>query len=157
MFNWELVWEWDSLVRMLSQFMWMKDFLLHGLISKNSADSYLCFWLALRHSVSYFFYLYESPSLSLYMVFDSVSSNVDEVLSINLSSIAFVFGDFNVHHKNWLTYSGRTFRPGELCYNFWLSIKFTMGCPVLSHSLWLFSCWWGQSLWSFERCSTTCP
>ena len=124
---------------------------------KNSADSYLRFWLALPHSVSYFFYLYESPSLSLCMVFDSVSSNVDEVLSINLSSIAFVFGDFNVHHKNWLTYSGRTFRPGELCYNFWLSIKFTMGCPVLSHSLWLFSCWWGQSLWSFERCSTTCP
>ena len=30
----------------------------------------------------------------------------------------FVFGDFNVHHKDWLTYSGGTDRPGELCYNF---------------------------------------
>ena len=29
----------------------------------------------------------------------------------------FVFGDFNVHYKDWLTYSGRTDRPGELCYN----------------------------------------
>ena len=29
----------------------------------------------------------------------------------------FVFGDFNVHHKNWLTYPGGTDRPGELCYN----------------------------------------
>ena len=29
----------------------------------------------------------------------------------------FFFGDFNVHHKDWLTYSGRTDRPGELCYN----------------------------------------
>ena len=28
----------------------------------------------------------------------------------------FVFGDFNVHHKDWLTYSGGTDRPGELCY-----------------------------------------
>ena len=27
-----------------------------------------------------------------------------------------VFGDFNVHHKDWLTYSGGTDRPGELCY-----------------------------------------
>ena len=27
----------------------------------------------------------------------------------------FVFGDFNVHHKVWLTYSGGTNRPSELC------------------------------------------
>ena len=30
----------------------------------------------------------------------------------------FVFGAFNVHHEDWLTYSGGTDRPGELCYNF---------------------------------------
>ena len=30
----------------------------------------------------------------------------------------FVFGDFIVHHKDWLTYSGGTDRLGELCYNF---------------------------------------
>ena len=29
----------------------------------------------------------------------------------------FVFGDFNVHHKDWLTCSGGTDRPDELCYN----------------------------------------
>ena len=28
---------------------------------ENSADSYLCFWLALLHSVSSFFFLYQSP------------------------------------------------------------------------------------------------
>ena len=33
----------------------------------------------------------------------------------------FVFGDFNVHHKDWLTYSGGTDQPGELCYNFSIS------------------------------------
>ena len=50
--------------------------------------------------------------------FDAISSNIDEVLSINPSANAFVFGDFNVHHKDWLTYSGGTYRPGELWYNF---------------------------------------
>ena len=52
---------------------------------ENSADSYLCFWLALLHSVSYFFFLYWSPSSSLCTVFDSISSSIDEVLLINPS------------------------------------------------------------------------
>ena len=32
-----------------------------------------------------------------------------------------MFGDFNVHHKDWLIYSGGADRPGELCYNFSIS------------------------------------
>ena len=78
---------------------------------------YLCFWLALIHSVSYFFFLNRSPSSSLCMVFDSISSNIDEVLSVNPPTNIFVFGDFNIYHKDWLTYSGQTDRPGELCFN----------------------------------------
>ena len=81
---------------------------------ENSADSYLCFQLALLHSVSYFFFFYRSPSSSLCTVFYSVSSTIDEVLSINPSAYVFIFGDFNVHHKDWLTYSGGTDRSGEL-------------------------------------------
>ena len=92
---------------------------------KNSADSYLCFRLALLHSVSYFFFLYRSPSASLCTVFDSISSNIDEVLSISPSANVFVFGDLNVHHKDWLTYSGGTNRPGELCYNISISNDLT--------------------------------
>ena len=92
---------------------------------ENSADSYLCFQLALLHSVSYFFFLYGSPSSALCTVFDSISSNIDEVLLINLSANVFVFGDFNVQHKDWLTYSGGTDRPGELCYNFSISNDLT--------------------------------
>ena len=53
---------------------------------------------------------------------ESISSNIDEVLSINPAAV-FVFGDFNVHHKDWLTYSGGTDRPGELCYNFQVNLK----------------------------------
>ena len=81
---------------------------------ENFADSYFCFRLALLHSVSYFFFLYRSPSLSLCTVFDSISSNIDEVLSINPSANVFVFGDFSAHHKDWLTYSGGTDRSGEI-------------------------------------------
>ena len=92
---------------------------------ENSADSYLCFRLALLHSVSYFFFLYRSPSLSLCTVFDSIPSNIDEILSINPSANVFVFGDFNVHHKDWPNYSGGTDRPGELCYNFSISNDLT--------------------------------
>ena len=68
--------------------------------------------------MSHFFFINRSPSLSLCTVFDSISSNVDEVLSINPSANVFVFGEFNVDHKDWLTYSGGTDRPGQLCYNF---------------------------------------
>ena len=41
--------------------------------------------------------------------------NIDEVLLINSSAIVFVFGYFNIHQKDWLTYSGGTDRPGKLC------------------------------------------
>ena len=75
---------------------------------ENSADSYLCFWLALLHSVSYFFFLYQSPSSSLCMVFDSISSNIDDVPMINLSANVFVFRD---KHQNWQTEFGGTDRP----------------------------------------------
>ena len=86
---------------------------------ENSADSYLFFQLALLHSVSYFFFLYLFflPSSFLCTVFDSISSNIYELLSINPSANIFVFGDFNVHQKDWLKYSIRIDRPGELCYN----------------------------------------
>ena len=60
---------------------------------ENSADSYLCFQLALLLSVSYFFFLYRWPSSSLYTVFDSISSNIDSVLLINPSANVFIFGD----------------------------------------------------------------
>ena len=35
----------------------------------------------------------------------------------NPSANIFVFGDFNIHHKDWLTYSGGTDQPGEISYS----------------------------------------
>ena len=47
---------------------------------ENSADSYLYFRMALLHSLSYFFFLYRSVYLSLYIVFDSILTKTDEAL-----------------------------------------------------------------------------
>ena len=71
--------------------------------------------------MSYFFFLYRSPSSSLCAVFDSISCNINEVLAINPSGNVFVFGDFNVNHKDLLTYSGGTDQSGERGYNFSIS------------------------------------
>ena len=91
---------------------------------------------------------YQSPSSSICTVFDSISSNIDEVLSMNPSANVFVLGDFNVHHKGWLTYSGGTDKTGELCYNFshmtllrWLTFvlaSLTMTLTVLLFWIYLF-------------------
>ena len=61
------------------------------------------------------------------MVFDSTSSNIDEILSINPSANVFAFGDFNVHYKDWLTYSGGTDRPGEPVIIFFLKWSYSDG------------------------------
>ena len=100
--------------------MWRKDFLLNGtyLWKTIYAESYLCFWLALLHSVSDLFFLQWSNYLSLCTFFDSISSNIEEFLLINPSANVFVFGDFNVHHKDRLSYSGGTDRPSEICSHF---------------------------------------
>ena len=107
------------------------------LSQENSAGSYLCFRLALFHPVSYFFFHYRSPSSSLCMVFDSVSSKIDKVLSINPSANVFAFGDFYVHHKDWLSYFGETDRPGEFCYNFSISDDLTQ---IVDFPTWIPDC-----------------
>ena len=102
--------------------------------SLETADSYLCFWLALLHS---FTSLCQSPSLTLCTVFDSILSNIDEVFSITPSANVFVFENFNVHHNDWLTHSGGTDRPGELCYSFSISNDLT---HIVNSPTWIHDC-----------------
>ena len=58
------------------------------------------------------------------MVFYSISSNIDEVHSINSSANVFVFGDFNIDHKYLLTDSVGTDYL-EHYYNFSISNDLT--------------------------------
>ena len=73
------------------------------LYSENSVGSYTYFRLALLHSVSYPFFLYQSPSSSLCI--DQRSTHLLMCLP---------FGGFNVHHKDWLTFSGGADRSGVI-------------------------------------------
>ena len=49
----------------------------------------------------------------------------------------FVFEDFNVYHLDWLTYSGGTDRPGELCCNFSISNDLTQ---MINFPIWSLEC-----------------
>ena len=57
--------------------------------------------------------------------------------SIYPSANVFVFGDFNIHHKDWLTYSSGTDRPGELSYNFSISNDLTQ---IVNFPTWIPDC-----------------
>ena len=124
---------------MVLQFMLKKDFLLHGTYFRK-----LCrFFYETLQIVAYFFgWLYFThwpTSFSsidhgcLYTVFYFTLSNIDEVLSINPSANVFCSGEFNTHHKDWLTYSAGTDRPGELCYHFSISNKRTQMVYIPFH------------------------
>ena len=123
--NLPLIWK-DSVTHIYGLSVYVKKGLpfVSDLYLENFVNSSLCFWLALLHSVSYFFFLSISHLLCCTVLY-SISSNIDEILSINPSANLFVFGDFNVHHKDWLTYSGGTDRPSKLYYNFSISNDFT--------------------------------
>ena len=74
-----------------------------GLVSRK-LWGFLRFQLALLHSLSYFFCRYRSPSPSC-IIFDAISFNIDEFFWINPSANLLISGDFNIHHKDWLTYT----------------------------------------------------
>ena len=80
---------------------------------ENSEDSDLCFRVTSFNSVSYLFFLYQRSSSFLYTNVDTVSSNLDKVLSVSPSYPVYFFGDFN----DWLGFYSKTDRF-ELYYNF---------------------------------------
>ena len=62
---------------------------------------------------------------------------IDEVFLNNPSTNVFIFGDFNVHHKDWLNYSGAVDRHGELCCNFSISNNLTQ---IVNFPTWIPDC-----------------
>ena len=67
-------------------------------LSLENSGFLLMFSTGFTLSVSYVFFLYRSPSMSLSTIFSS--SIIDEVLSTNPSANVFFFGDFNVCYKD---------------------------------------------------------
>ena len=95
------------------------------LISEKLCGFLLMFSTSFIDSVSYFFFLYRSPSSSLCTVFNSIPFSIDEVLLSNPPANVFVFEKCNVHHKGCLYYSDGTDRPGELFHDFSVLIDLT--------------------------------
>ena len=114
--------------------MWSKYFFLHGTYLKKIMEilTYIFDWLFFTQFLTSFSSI-ENLLESLCMVFDFISSNIYEVLSINPSANVFVFGDFNVHHKGWLTYFGGTDRSGDLKWPY-SDVNFILTFPPLRNS-----------------------
>ena len=135
---------------------------------ENFEYPYLCFQLAFFCSVFYFYSIYRSMSSCFCSILDAIWSSIDGILSMNPSANVFVFGDFNVHHNDSLTYSDGTDRLyicsteafswlGNCDQTFWLSFhwlsfRFKRDAPFYctdgdnSPANW-------ESLWSLKICS----
>ena len=87
---------------------------------EKPTEPFMCFRLSLLHSTSYLFFLYRSPSSQDCTVVDSVSQSIDSALTAHPSANIFVFGDFNVHHGDWLKHD-RTDAAGIHVRNFAIS------------------------------------
>ena len=75
---------------MVLQFMWGKDFLLHGTQKTLGILVYVFDWLYFIQCTTSF-----SSIDQLDTIFDAISSNIDKVLPINPFANVIVFGDFN--------------------------------------------------------------
>ena len=100
----------DSVIHiMFLQFMWRKDFFLHVTWPLKILQilTYVFKWL-------YFIQCLPSFSFTVHCLcfcarfFVTVSSSIGKVFFISPSATVFAFGDFNIHHKGWLTYFGGT-------------------------------------------------
>ena len=90
-----------------------REFLLHGPIHRKLCG--LMFSIGITSfGVVFLFFLYWSRSSSLCVVFDAVSSYIDEVLSMELSDNVLSLETFKVPHKDWLIYSGRIDITGQI-------------------------------------------
>lgn len=92
---------------------------------ENPDDPFMCFRLSLLHSTSYLYFLYRSPASQNCSVIDSISTSIDSALSLHPSADIFVFGDFNVHHSEWLKHSPSTDAAGINASNFAISQNLT--------------------------------
>ena len=91
----------------------------------SAACLYVCWYLVTC------LHVFECMFVSAYLLLFAFARNV--FLYINV----FVFGNFNVHYKDWLAYSGETDRPGEFCYHFFY---FKRPSQPINFPIWIPGC-----------------
>ena len=62
-------------------------------------------------------------------MFTSIANQIDDILINHPSAKINVFGDFNVHHVQWLTHSNHTDNVGVECFNFSLAYELKQIIP----------------------------
>ena len=98
-------------------------------ISLDELNSpYMCFRMTLLHSTTYTFFLYH-PQTEGSSVFTLIANQIDNILINHPSANINVFGDFNIHHVQWLTHSNHTDNVGVECFNFSLAYELKQIIP----------------------------
>ena len=105
----------NSVTHMHGLAVYMEGYFCIGFISRKLCRFIFMFSTGFTLFSVLLFFLNWSASSSLCTIFDAISSNIDEVLSINWSANIFVFGDFNAHHNDWLSYSNDLFQMVIFC------------------------------------------
>ena len=85
--------------------------------SEDPRHDYLAFIAPLKGITLLLFFLYRSPSTDS-EVFEVISSKIDTLLQRYPAAEVAVFGDFNVHHSEWLVHSRNTDTPGQAAHAF---------------------------------------
>ena len=118
---------------MVLQTVWSMHFLFHGTSLTLQILIHVFDWLFSMQCLTSFFFIEHLLRLSAGLIL----FNIDEVLTTNSSVNMFVFGDFNVHHKDRLIYSGEADRLGEPCYNFSMPNNLTQ---IVNFPTWTAEC-----------------
>ena len=88
--------------------------------AEDTRHEYLAFIAPLPRITLLMFFLYRSPSTDCEMI-NVISDKLDYLLQQYPSAEVAVFGDFNVHHVDWLIHSRTTDVSGQAVYDFALS------------------------------------
>ena len=72
----------------------------------------------LLHSTTFIFFLYRSPSLSSCSVVETVLSNIDKALILQLSANIMECDDINADNTEWLCYSHTMMVAGLFFHGF---------------------------------------
>ena len=105
--------------------------LVHMSEHEDSRFEFLSFVAHLKKSTLLLFFLYRSPSATC-EILDVISDKLDNLLAKYPSAQVAIFGDFNVHNKEWLTFSRTTDTNGQAAEAFAISQNLVqiVSCPT---------------------------
>ena len=113
---------------------YVRNDVINSRVQDLESSEFSTIWLKLSlHSTTKFFCsVYLSPNSTDYpKFFDYLNSKIEHILSSNPFAEVTILGDFNVHHRQWLS-SNSTDRPGKLAFYFSINndLEQLVQCPT---------------------------